>query len=181
MKRTGLLLLSLLLAAPLAAADEGASDGRTWHRLVGILQYLQADYPLAVESRSEFELAEQRSFIAEATEAARELGPRGEAFVPILEAIKVRVDKAEDPEGVSRDCGALVEDLVLAGGDVDLAEFRRRINVWDLDITVVEHPGANHAFNAPHGQLRHDGADRAGWVEALAFMQRHLASGDADR
>mgnify|MGYP006172086131 CR=1 FL=1 len=32
-----LAFLSLLLAAPLAAADEGASDGRTWHRLVGIL------------------------------------------------------------------------------------------------------------------------------------------------
>ncbi|WP_375773895.1 FTR1 family protein [Archangium gephyra] len=116
MKRTGLLLLSLLLAAPLAAADEGASEGRTWHRLVGILQYLQADYPMAVESKSDFELAEQRSFIAEATEAAGELGPRGEAFLPRLKEIKARVDKAEDAEGVSRDCGELVEDLVLAGG-----------------------------------------------------------------
>jgi high-affinity iron transporter len=115
-KRFGLLLLSLLLAAPLAAADEGASDGRTWHRLVGILQYLQADYPAAVESKSEFELAEQRSFIAEATEAARDMGPRGEGFLSRLQDIKARVDKAEDPEGVSRDCGALVEDLVLAGG-----------------------------------------------------------------
>lgn len=115
-KRIGLLLLSLLIAAPLAVADEGASEGRTWHRLVGILQYLQADYPMAVESKSDFELAEQRSFIAEATEAAGDLGPRGEAFLPRLKEIKVRVDKAEDPEGVSRDCGALVEDLVLAGG-----------------------------------------------------------------
>ncbi|HYO52499.1 FTR1 family protein [Archangium sp.] len=116
MKRTGLLLLSLLLAAPLAAANEGASEGRTWHRLVGILQYLQADYPMAVESKSDFELAEQRSFIAEATEAAGDLGPRGEVFLKRLREIKARVDKAEDPEGVSRDCGALVEDLVLAGG-----------------------------------------------------------------
>ncbi|HEY0094209.1 MAG TPA: cytochrome c, partial [Archangium sp.] len=116
MKHTGLLLLSLLLAAPLAAADEGASEGRTWHRLVGILQYLQADYPMAVESKSDFELTEQRSFIAEATEAARELGPQGEGFLARLEDIKARVDKAEDPEGVSRDCGELVENLVLAGG-----------------------------------------------------------------
>jgi high-affinity iron transporter len=115
-KRIGLLLLSLLLAVPLAAADEGASEGRTWHRLVGILQYLEADYPLAVESKSDFELAEQRSFIAEATEAARDMGPRGESFLPRLLAIKARVDKAEDAQGVSRDCGALVEDLVLAGG-----------------------------------------------------------------
>ena len=115
-KRTGLLLLALLFLAPLAHAQVGESETRTWHRLVGILQYLQADYPAAVESRSDFELAEQRSFIAEATEAAHELGRRGETFVVRLEAIQKRVDKAEDPEGVSRDCGELVEDLVLAGG-----------------------------------------------------------------
>jgi high-affinity iron transporter len=116
-KRTGLLFLSLLLAVPLAAAaDEGASEGRAWHRLVGILQYLEADYPNAIESQSAFELAEQRSFIAEATDAARELGRQGEAFLPRLEAIKARVDKGADPQGVSRDCAALVEDLVLAGG-----------------------------------------------------------------
>ncbi|EPX65035.1 hypothetical protein D187_000460 [Cystobacter fuscus DSM 2262] len=116
MKRTGLLLLSLLLTAPVATAAESESEARTWHRLVGILQYLQADYPAAVESKSDFELAEQRSFIAEATEAARELGRPGETFVARLEEIKARVDKAADPEGVSQDCGALVEDLVLAGG-----------------------------------------------------------------
>ncbi len=116
MKRTGLLFLSLFLAVPLALANEKAPEERTWHRLVGVLQYLQADYPLAVESKSDFELAEQRSFIAEATEAAQKLGPQAEAFLPRLQSIKARVDKAEDPQGVSRDCGLLVEDLVLAGG-----------------------------------------------------------------
>ena len=115
-KHTGLLLLSLLLVTPLASAQEGESETRTWHRLVGILQYLQADYPAAVESKSDFELTEQRSFIAEASEAAGELGRRGEVFRERLAAIKTRVDKGEDPEGVSRDCGELVEDLVLAGG-----------------------------------------------------------------
>ncbi len=116
MKNAGLLILSLLLAIPVAAADEGASEGRTWHRLVGILQYLQADYPLAVESQSEFELAEQRSFIVEAAEATRELGPPGAAFLPRIASIQERVEKGEDAEGVSRDCGEMVEDLVLAGG-----------------------------------------------------------------
>ena len=116
MKPVSLLLLSLLLVAPLASAGESQSDGRTWHRLVGILQYLQADYPAAVESQSEFELTEQRSFIAEATEAAVELGPRGETFVARLKDIQARVDKGTDPEGVSQDCAELVEALVLAGG-----------------------------------------------------------------
>jgi high-affinity iron transporter len=119
-------LLSLLLAFPLMAraADEGvSSDGRAWHRLVGILQYLQADYPAAIESQSEFEMAEQRSFIAEAMEAAQELGPGATAFVPKIQAVKARVDEGKDPEGVSRDCGALVEELVVAGG---LARSPRR-------------------------------------------------------
>jgi high-affinity iron transporter len=114
-----LFLLPLLLALPLTATasdESGASEGRTWHRLVGILQYLEADYPLAVESQSEFELAEQRSFIAEAMTAAQEIGPQATAFLPRIQAVKARVDEGKDPEGVSRECGALVEDLVLAGG-----------------------------------------------------------------
>jgi high-affinity iron transporter len=121
-----LVLLPLFLAFPLTAgaADESASsDGRAWHRLVGILQYLQADYPAAIESQSEFEMAEQRSFIAEAMEAAQELGPGAKAFVPKIQAVKARVDEGKDPEGVSRDCGALVEELVVAGG---LARSPRR-------------------------------------------------------
>ncbi|MDC0709936.1 FTR1 family protein [Stigmatella sp. ncwal1] len=117
--------VSLLIVWPWAArADEGASEGRTWHRLVGILQYLEADYPAAVESQSEFELTEQKSFIAEAMGAAQELGPAGLGFLPRLQEVKARVDQGTDPEGVSRDCGALVEDLVLAGG---LARSPRRV------------------------------------------------------
>ena len=119
MKTSGAtLVLSLLVALPLTvrAAEESASDNRTWHRLVGILQYLEADYPAAIESQSAFELAEQKSFIAEAMAAAQELGPAANVFVPRVQEVKARVDEGKDPEGVSRDCGALVEDLVLAGG-----------------------------------------------------------------
>ncbi|WP_225411118.1 FTR1 family protein [Stigmatella hybrida] len=117
--------LFLLIALPAAVqAGEAADEGRTWHRLVGILQYLEADYPAAVESQSEFELTEQKSFIAEAMGAAQELGPAGQGFLPRLQAVKARVDQGTDPEGVSRDCGSLVEDLVLAGG---LARSPRRV------------------------------------------------------
>jgi high-affinity iron transporter len=63
--RIRLSCLLLLLALPLlSSAEEGGGEESGWHRLVGILQYLQADYPAAVQSQSEFELAEQRSFIA---------------------------------------------------------------------------------------------------------------------
>ncbi|HLL80999.1 MAG TPA: cytochrome c/FTR1 family iron permease, partial [Longimicrobium sp.] len=75
-----------------------------------------ADYPAAVESKSPFELEEQSAFIDEALAAAQELGPRAQAFVPRLERIRARVHKAEDPQGVSKECAELVEDLVLTGG-----------------------------------------------------------------
>ncbi|MCP3104043.1 cytochrome c/FTR1 family iron permease [Myxococcus sp. K15C18031901] len=111
-----LCLLASLSTSALAEEGGGGTDERTWHRLVGILQYLEADYPAAIASQSEFELAEQKSFAAEALSAARDLGPAAEQFVPRVKAVQARVDSASDAEGVSRDCGALVEDLVLAGG-----------------------------------------------------------------
>jgi high-affinity iron transporter len=93
-----------------------APEPGDWHRLVGILQYLEADYPLALESGSEFELAEQRAFIDDALTAAAALGEAGAPFVVRLESVRGRILAAEDPEGVSRECGALIEDLVVAGG-----------------------------------------------------------------
>src|SRR5687767_14943643 len=92
------------------------TDARAWQRLVGILQYLQTDYPEAVESGSAFELAEQKQFIGEALLAAAELGEAGQSFAPRLESLRERILRSADPEGVSRDSGALIEDLVVAGG-----------------------------------------------------------------
>lgn len=123
MNRAALSALCLLFVLPLTVRAEGTSEERTWHRLIGILQYLEADYPLAIETQSEFELAEQKSFAAEAVDAAKGLGPAAEAFLPRVLAIQARVDQAQDAPGVSRDCGALVEDLVMAGG---LARSPRR-------------------------------------------------------
>ncbi|MGA9525048.1 MAG: cytochrome c/FTR1 family iron permease, partial [Myxococcaceae bacterium] len=67
-------------------------------------------------SRSEFEMQEQRVFIEEALSAAKGLGSAGSGFVPRIESLQARILKMEDTAGVSRDCGQLIEDLVLAGG-----------------------------------------------------------------
>ncbi|HET9450513.1 MAG TPA: cytochrome c/FTR1 family iron permease [Aggregicoccus sp.] len=109
-----LLLLCLLL--PLGALAVEGEQARPWHRLVGILQYLEADYPLAVQSQSAFELAEQRAFAAEAVAAAAQLGPQGERFMPRVRALQEKVLRGADPAEVSRECGQLVEELVQAGG-----------------------------------------------------------------
>jgi len=97
-------------------APRAAEDGNSWHRLVGILQYLESDYPAAAQSQSPSELEEQRALASEAVSTALELGRATEEFRPRLDSIRARIDRAEDPAGVSRDCAELVEDLVQAGG-----------------------------------------------------------------
>lgn len=109
------------LAAALAlfsasAFAEQQVDVKAWHRLVGIAQYLEGDYPAAVASKSAEELEEQRAFISDGVKIAESMGAPGEGFLQRLQSIKARVDKGEDPQGVSRDCAALAEDLVRAGG-----------------------------------------------------------------
>lgn len=84
-------------------------------RLVGILQYLQTDYPAAVASKDAAELAEQRSLSAEAVDEETRL-PALQAFAPRIASIDLRVREARDPDGVATDCAALVDDLVTAAG-----------------------------------------------------------------
>ncbi|HYX91811.1 MAG TPA: FTR1 family protein [Myxococcaceae bacterium] len=104
----------LLSAFPAAAEDGTAATG--WNRLVGLLQYLESDYPAAVASGSEFEIREQNAFIDEAVVMAQGLGPSGSSFLPRLERLRARIREAKDPAGVQRECAQLIEDLVAAGG-----------------------------------------------------------------
>lgn len=112
MKKAAPLLLLLALLQP--AIAWGAST--SWHRLVGILQYLEADYPLAVETGSELEMEEQRAFISDALEIAGELGERASGILPKLEAIRAGILRTAAPEEVSPACASLIEEIVgLAG------------------------------------------------------------------
>jgi high-affinity iron transporter len=107
-----------LLLPTLARAQEPAAqeDALGWQRLVGILQYLESDYPAAAQSKSESELAEHRALIDEAIATAKQLGSRANAFLGRLDAIRARIEAVQDPDGVSRDCAALIEDLVATAG-----------------------------------------------------------------
>jgi high-affinity iron transporter len=84
-------------------------------RLVAVLQYLESDYPAAVASGDKGELEEQRSLSAEATTIAGRLST-APGFAPRVVAIDARVREATDPEGVSADCAAIVDDLVASVG-----------------------------------------------------------------
>jgi high-affinity iron transporter len=98
-----------------SSAAPPALDASDPQHLVEILQYLASDYPAAVASGDENELAEQRSLSAEALSMIRDL-PRLAAFEPRVAAIDARVQKAGDARGVGADCVALADDLVTATG-----------------------------------------------------------------
>lgn len=115
----------LVVATPAMARAEARNDAQNaapavdrsdWHRLIGILQYLEADFPFAVETQSEFELNEQKEFIANAIELARELGPEAAPFAERLEALRAPISAGENPEAVSKECGDIIEGLVTVGG-----------------------------------------------------------------
>ena len=106
----------IVVLAVCAALPARAGEAQDWQRAVEILQYLQSDYPNAVKGGEPTELEEQRAFAKEASEAIAALGAQAERFVPQIQSIEARIDAAKDPEGVSRDCAALVEGLVQAGG-----------------------------------------------------------------
>ena len=98
--------------APVAAASAPSADAQ---HLVSILQYLAGDYPPAVISHDQGELAEHRSLSAEALAEARRL-PKVAPFVERIASVDARVREARDGEGVARDCTSLVDNLVTTMG-----------------------------------------------------------------
>ena len=111
-------MLPILLSLPAGAQEpiQQEDDVTNWHRLVGILQYLESDYPPAARSKSESELTEHRLLIEEARSVASQLGRRAQGYQEKLLGIQSRIQRAEDPDGVSRDCAELVEELVATAG-----------------------------------------------------------------
>src|SRR5438445_4301100 len=100
---TAVAALSFFSAAAFGQQQSGI-DSQSAQRLVAILQYLESDYPEAVESGRASELEEQKSFAAEAIEVSRELSIDPSVYGGRLELIRARIDRGSDPKGVSRDC-----------------------------------------------------------------------------
>ncbi len=104
-------LVISLQGATAPAAVEGASD-RSWHRVVGLLQYLEGDYPAAAASHDASELAEQRGFADEVVQALDESGPDAAAFRERARAIRQAIDDQVAPLEVSALCHALAQDVI---------------------------------------------------------------------
>src|SRR5262245_60947777 len=103
-------MVRLLIALSVLSGNGSPEAAPDWQRLAGIVQYLQADYPDAVAS------GDRAALVGDALEAARALGAPAAPLVPKVQSLQSRIVKGEDPSGVSRDCAALVEEVVALGG-----------------------------------------------------------------
>ncbi|MGV3624134.1 MAG: cytochrome c/FTR1 family iron permease, partial [Archangium sp.] len=99
-------LLIVLLLASTAMAD----DAR-WHRVVGLLEYLEGDYANALATNDQAELEEQRGF---ADEVVKQLEAGGDEAAPYLErakAIQTVIGEAKPATEVTPLCGALAKSI----------------------------------------------------------------------
>lgn len=108
--------LAVVVLTCALAPTSARADSSEWQRAVEGLQYLESDYPAAVQSGSPTELEEQKGFAHESLRILESLGPSGAPFLEQMRSISDRIDRGQDPAGVARDCAALVEGLVQAGG-----------------------------------------------------------------
>lgn len=105
------LLLSLsLMMSPAAMALEPAAPDATWHRVVGLLQYLEGDYPAAIASANASELAEQQGFADEAVQALE--GPEGAPYRVRAASIKAAIEAKGEPTAVSAQCRELSQAII---------------------------------------------------------------------
>ncbi len=115
------LMLAVVALGPAAYADAGPSSERDheresgWHRVVGILQYLQTDYPAAVQTHDPLELEEQKALVGEAQSALRTLEPSARPFEKPLEQVAERIRHADDPVAVQQQLSILVEQMAVTG------------------------------------------------------------------
>lgn len=112
MRRVILMVVVLGLAGA-ARADESTSD---WHRVVGLLQYLEGDYPAALAAKDADELLEQRGLADEVVATLKGLGDEGAAYLPRAAQLKADIAAEAPAEGVVSSCRALVSELVAARG-----------------------------------------------------------------
>jgi high-affinity iron transporter len=146
-------------------------------QLVAILQYLESDYPAAVESKSISELAEQRSLSADAVSLAGQL-THLPAFAARVASIDARVRQGSDPAEVSADCASLVDDIIAVTGIArmpsappDLAEGGRLF----AQTCAGCHGSTGHGDGAAASALNpkpasfHSGAVMAGLTPFKAF------------
>jgi high-affinity iron transporter len=107
------LALVMVVMAQGALAEDSRSD---WHRVVGLLQYLEGDYGAAIAEKNAEELEEQRGLADEAVTTLERLGADAAPFLVRAEALEADIVAQKPADLVVPQCRALVADLISARG-----------------------------------------------------------------
>ncbi len=121
-----LLVVMWSVASVVAWADESApaavQPSPQWHRVVGLLQYLEGDYANALASKSADELLEQKTMAGEAVTTLKTLEAAGAQYLPDAEALEQAVSAQTDAATVTAQARALALRIVK---DVQLPQAPR--------------------------------------------------------
>ncbi len=103
-------LMCLLVSSVARAAD----DDLTWHRVVGLLQYLEGDYENALSTGSKDELAEQRGFANEVVQALKL--EAGAAYRARAQAIEQAINQGTSAAVVTPLLHDLAQEIIVQQG-----------------------------------------------------------------
>lgn len=101
-----LVLVLLLSAAPAEV------NPQTWHRVVGLLEYLEGDYANALQSGDRAELEEQRGFSDEVIKQLVAAGPAGDPYLERARALNAAIVASEPASEVTPLSGALARAII---------------------------------------------------------------------
>lgn len=107
--RAAALIVTVLLSSA-ARADEATER---WHRVVGLLEYLEGDYANAVSTGDKGELEEQAGLAEELVAQLERAGAEGAAYLPRAKEIQAGIVGAKQAPEVTPLCGALARAIVL--------------------------------------------------------------------
>jgi high-affinity iron transporter len=99
--------LTVLATTAWATPDDGA-----WHRAVGLLEYLEGDYPAAVAGAEADELAEQRGLADELVKSLEQQGDAGKPYLDRARAIARAIETTAPGPDVAGLCRALAQVVV---------------------------------------------------------------------
>jgi high-affinity iron transporter len=125
-----------------------------WSRFVGLLQYLEGDYPAALSSQDEDELREQVEYAEDAQEMLREFGADGQNLVPELDRLVESVKRRDPGPVVAELSHELIKKAVVVGNVVqaprqspDLAQAQ---SLWKASCAACH--GADGRADTPTAQ-----------------------------
>lgn len=99
--------MNALTCAALVLLAAAPDDSQRWHRVVGLLEYLEGDYANALATGDAAELTEQRGFADEIVRQLEAAGAPADGYLAAAKALRDDIAGARPATEVTPRCGAL--------------------------------------------------------------------------